>query len=84
MMTKREFELYFQEHVLPSVISRYEQDGIPDRPARREAWNNSLDAMIQDGQLSRRAENWGHPRWLEKRSGGAAQDVLARALRGRR
>ena len=37
---------------LPSVKYRYERDGIVDGPARREAWNNLIDAMNKDGVLS--------------------------------
>lgn len=64
-LTKRQFEEMFREDVLPHVIDRYEQDGIPDRPARREAWNNTVDAYIRDRQLPEAAGNWSHPRWLD-------------------
>jgi hypothetical protein len=64
-MTKRQFEEMFREEVLPSLIERYEQDGIPDKPARREAWNNTVDAYIRDRVLPEVAGNWTHPRWLE-------------------
>jgi hypothetical protein len=64
-MTKRQFEELFREEVLPSLVERYEQDDIPDKPARREAWNNTVDAYIRDGALPEAAGNWTHPRWLE-------------------
>jgi hypothetical protein len=64
-LTKKAFEDLFREEVLPHVIERYEQDGIPDKPARREAWNNTVDSYIRDRILPESAGNWGHPRWLE-------------------
>jgi hypothetical protein len=66
-MTKREFEEYFSSEVLPMVAEKYEQDGIPDKPARREAWNDTVDFYIQEGMLPESAGNWSHPRWLETR-----------------
>ena len=38
---------------------------VPDRPARREAWNNTIDFYIKDGMLPSSAANWAHPKWLE-------------------
>ena len=64
-LTKKQFEEHFRDEVLPHVIERYEQDGIPDKPARREAWNDTVDAYIKDRQLPEAAGNWSHPRWLE-------------------
>lgn len=64
-MTKRDFEQMFQEEILPMVARRYETDGVPDKPARRETWNDMVDAYVQDGVLPRGAINWSHPRWLE-------------------
>ena len=58
-MTKQEFDEYFKKEVLRAIAKQYEQDGIPDRPARREAYNNEVDALIKDGQLPVKAENWG-------------------------
>jgi len=57
-MTKQEFDEYFKKEVLRAIAKQYERDGIPDRPARREAYNNEVDAFIKDGQLPKRAENW--------------------------
>ncbi len=64
-MKKPQFEEYFKENVLPFVIRKYERDGVPDRPARREEWNNTVDFMIKEGQLPESAGNWTHPNWLE-------------------
>ena len=43
-------EIYreFREWILPDVVERYEQDGIPDYPARREAFSNWLDGEVTD------------------------------------
>ena len=52
----------FTLDLLPMVQAVYEQDGIADMPARREAWNNWTDALCSDGQISDwQYMNWGHP-----------------------
>jgi len=52
----------FITEILPMIQVRYEQDGIPDIPARCEAWNNWTDALASDGQISDwQVHNWGHP-----------------------
>ena len=54
-----EFEMF----VLPTVTEHYEQDGIIDEPARREAWNNWTDSLCKDNQISDwQYENWSQPR----------------------
>lgn len=35
----------FMQNILPMVKEQYEQDGIPDKPARREAFNDWLDSL---------------------------------------
>jgi hypothetical protein len=67
-MTKSEAEAEFKEYVMPGLRTRYEQDGVPDKPARREAWNDFIDGLIRDGRLPSNAGNWSHPRGLETRS----------------
>jgi len=52
-----EFELF----VLPYVIEHYEQDGIPDIPARSEAWNNWTDGLCKDNQIS----DWQYANWSQ-------------------
>lgn len=64
-MTKSEAFAEFRAQVLPSIVARYERDGVPDKPARREAWNNHVDSLIREGVLPERAEHWTHPRGLE-------------------
>lgn len=55
----------FRSLILPDIQAHYEQDGIPDRPARREAWNNYVDELLRDRRVSPAAEHWTHPRGLE-------------------
>ena len=52
----------FTDCILPMIQEQYEQDGIPDMPARREAWNNWTDSLACDEQISDwQVHNWGHP-----------------------
>ena len=52
----------FTLEILPMVQEAYEQDGDPDWPARREAWNNWVDGLCCDEQISDwQCDNWGHP-----------------------
>ncbi len=52
----------FEENILPYVQEAYEQDGIPDYPARSEEWNNWVDGLCKDEQISDwQYENWDHP-----------------------
>ena len=52
----------FTDEILPMIQEAHEQDGQPDWPARREAWNNWTDALASDGQISDwQVHNWGHP-----------------------
>ena len=53
----------FEADILPMVKEHYEQDGIPDWPARSEAWVNWIDSECKARQLSDwQYENWTHPR----------------------
>ena len=73
------FAVWRSEH-LPFIVLRYETDGIIDGPARRESWNDWVDAMNKDGQISDDdAYNMGHPDGLE--TVRASMDDLD-ALRG--
>ena len=53
----------FEMSVLPMVIAHYEQDGIIDEPARREAWNNWTDSLCKDNQIS----DWQYANWTQPR-----------------
>lgn len=69
-MTKKEVVRLFNTEILPAVRARYEQDGIPDWPARREEWNNYVDSLIKDGQVPRSADGWSGPTTVVPRSKG--------------
>tara|TARA_R100001443_G_C3226463_1_gene147266 strand:+ start:245 stop:460 length:216 start_codon:yes stop_codon:yes gene_type:complete len=56
-MTKLEFDKYFKMEILPIIADKYEKDGIPDRPARREAYNNETDYFCKDGQITEKQYN---------------------------
>ena len=52
----------FEEEMMPLIKHIHEQDGVPDIPARSEAWNNWTDQLckgriISDWQYA----NWSHP-----------------------
>jgi len=52
----------FEDEILPLVAAQYEQDEIPDYPARCEEWCNWTDELCKDGQISDwQYENWSHP-----------------------
>jgi hypothetical protein len=51
----------FTDHVLPSIIDQYEQDGEPDWPARREAWNDWTDSLCKGGEIS----DWQYANWSQ-------------------
>tara|TARA_R100001244_G_C5158284_1_gene130663 strand:+ start:1048 stop:1359 length:312 start_codon:yes stop_codon:yes gene_type:complete len=46
------FNDYFKDAILPMVAQEYEQDGVPDIPARREAYNNAVDNLCRDGGMT--------------------------------
>ena len=58
--------IQFASEILPIVKSAYEQDGIPDWPARREAWNNWTNGLCHDKLISDwQYENWSQPSCCE-------------------
>jgi len=61
VMTWKQACADFKNHVLPYTIKAYEQDGQPDWPARREAWNNWTDSLCKDGQIS----DWQYNNWSQ-------------------
>ena len=47
------------------IVQAYELDGFRDGPARCETWNNWVDGLNKDGQISDwQAMNWSHPDYL--------------------
>ena len=47
----------FEAFILPQVQEQYEQDGIIDGPARREAFNNYTDMLCKDGDITEELYN---------------------------
>ncbi len=67
VMTRDEAIEDFITTVLPAVVEEYEQDGIIDGPARREAWNNFTDYLCKDDLISDwQYNNWSHPDECER------------------
>ena len=61
-MTKYEALREWRTTILPDIKARYEQDGVPDYPARREAWNDWVDMLCSDGTVTQRqCDTWTHP-----------------------
>jgi hypothetical protein len=56
----------FKREILPSIKMQYEKNKIPDKPARREAWNDYINMLARSGAISDKdAATWTHPRGLE-------------------
>ena len=56
-MTENQVIQYFEDFILPQVKETYEQDGITDGPARREAFNNYTDMLCKDGDITEELYN---------------------------
>ena len=63
------FSAYFRSEVMPWIFRQEaEWQGTwahVDGPLRREAWNNSVDAWIEGGDLPEAEADRAHPCWLE-------------------
>lgn len=59
--TKEELVSEFEETILPYVKAKYEQDRRIDYPARRGAWNDWLDSLCKDRQITERQANYACP-----------------------
>lgn len=42
----------WEETIFPLVRAKYEEDGVPDLPARRESFNDYLDSLIRHGEVT--------------------------------
>ncbi|HSE99825.1 MAG TPA: hypothetical protein VLA48_02925 [Nitrososphaeraceae archaeon] len=56
-LNKSQVDSYFIDFILPEIKNQYEQDGIKDKPARREAYNNYIDGLQKDGQITEKQAN---------------------------
>jgi hypothetical protein len=54
MQTKKEFERFFKAEIENTISSS-------DKPALREAWNDTIDIMTKSKELPDRARDWSHP-----------------------
>lgn len=58
-ISKTDFDHDFKMNDLMGIAQEYEKDGVPDKPARREAYNNKVDAYQKDGLISeKKANKW--------------------------
>lgn len=51
-LSNKEIVEQWHEFDLPFIIETYEKDGVIDKPARRESFNNFTDMLCRDGQIS--------------------------------
>lgn len=66
-MTKAQAVAEFKSQVLPAVRHAHEQDGVPDYPARCEAWNDFTDELCRSRRItSSQYSRWSHPRCNEE------------------
>lgn len=78
MLTYRQVVQAFTREVMPTIRKKYEQDGIPDKPARREAWNNFVDYLAKDGQVSEKSYDWPQPPITDGRESRKVSEAKAR------
>jgi len=61
-MTKKAALSSFRRYVLPQIKARYEKDGVVDKSARREAWNNYTDFLCRTSLITEKQyETWSNP-----------------------
>lgn len=61
-MTKEEAVEQYRSEILPAVKAEFEKDGVPDYPARAEAWNNFTDGLHKSRVITRsQYDTWTHP-----------------------
>ena len=62
-MTRKDAISEWRDTWLPHVKGAYEQDGLPDYPARSESWGAYTDNLCRDDQITERQyNNWSAPR----------------------
>jgi hypothetical protein len=61
MVTREQAVSSYKACVLPLVRYEYEQDRVPDYPARVEAWLNFVDDLIQCRKAPKAADGWAAP-----------------------
>ncbi len=59
-MNKRQAEQSFRESILPHLPAN-------DAPARRQAWNEYVDGLQRDGQITEtQASMWDQPKFIKE------------------
>jgi len=61
VITRKQAIYQFELFILPAIMNEYERDGVPDLPARREAWNNWTDSLCKDMIIS----DWQYMNWTQ-------------------
>lgn len=56
-LNKSQVDSSFINFILPEVKQRFEQDGIKDKPARSEAYNNYIDTLQKAGEITEKQAN---------------------------
>mgnify|MGYP001219531659 FL=1 len=56
-MTEKQIVEYFEDYILPGIKEVYEQDNIIDGPARREAFNNMVDSLVKNNEITEELAN---------------------------
>lgn len=56
-MTKSQIDQIFIEDILPIVKAQFEINGHKDIPARCEAYNNYIDGLHKDGDITESQAN---------------------------
>jgi len=65
-VSKKDFDHDFKMNDLHHIANTFEKDGVPDKPARRQAYNDKVDAYEKDGLISaEKANRWGITPQLE-------------------
>lgn len=56
-LNKKEIDKHFKLNVLPNIMRGFETDGVKDKPARSEAYNNFIDMLQKGGQITEKQAN---------------------------
>lgn len=54
-LTKKQVDSTFKTEILPSIVSQ--ENGMKDKPLRRMTYNNFVDSLQKDGQITRSQAN---------------------------
>ena len=57
MYTEEQVKQLWLTNDLPAIKEQFEQDGIPDIPARRESWGQHIDALQRSNLITPQMAN---------------------------